>query len=289
MQYFDVEAKVWKLLPSLAPATEVTNCSCAVLVGSKLFVGAGAYAPRMGWCIYCYDVEKDAWARLPSAAGEPIMELCTVGNFIYQIPAYDRVPHRYNLAECRWQRFSEVNAGKNQGGFYKSGATVLQSKVYALYGRKKFIHSSWEMQNAELYCFDPLKNEWGKRATTCHPHFDSWLFVASGKICVAGGYESINGADQGCGYAAKVEVYDKEGNVWSVVKQSRIPPNNLRAVEVEGRVYFNINKFPVDSGIRIPPGEVYPINLDDWKHLGSVDRTAALCYVPVKRTTWKVD
>ena len=213
------------------------------------------------------------------SAGEPIMELCTVGNFMYQIPTYNTVPHRYNLAECQWQRFSKVNAREDQGDFYKSGATVLQSKLYALYGHKKYIPPSWEMQNAVLYCFDELKNEWGKRATTCHPHFKNCLFVVSGKIYVAGGYvDSIDGA-----YAAKVEVYDKERNTWSVVEQSRIPPNKLCAVEVEGRVYFIINNFPVDSGIRIPPGEVYPVNLDDWKHLGSVDKTAALCYVPVKR------
>ena len=151
---------------------------------------------------------------------------------------------------------------------------VLQSKLYALYGQ----------QNAVLCCFDPLKNEWDKRATTCHPHFKSCLFVVSGKIYVAGGYDSLPGLNAG-----KVEVYDKERNTWSVVEQSRIPPNKLCVVEVEGRVYFIINNFPVDSGIRIPPGEVYPVNLDDWKHLGSVDKTAALCYVPVKRETWKVD
>ena len=45
----------------------------------------------------------------------------------------------------------------------------------------------------------------------------------------------------------------------------------------------------VDSGIRIPPAEVYPVNLDDWKHFWSVDKTAAHGYVPVKGETWKVD
>ena len=31
-------------------------------------------------------------------------------------------------------------------------------------------------------------------------------------------------------------------------------------VQWEGRVYFIINKFPIDSGVRIPPGEVYPVS-----------------------------
>ena len=64
---------------------------------------------------------------------------------------------------------------------------------------------------------------------------------------------------------APVEVYDDGNDTWSVVEQKHIPLNNLGAVEIEGRVYFMVNKFPVDVGIRIPPGEVYQICLNDWK------------------------
>ncbi|KAJ7311611.1 hypothetical protein OS493_039914 [Desmophyllum pertusum] len=57
----------------------------------------------------------------------------------------------------------------------------------------------------------------------------------------------------------------RKNNTWSVVEQKHIPSNNLGAVEIEGRVYFIINKFPFDSGIRIPPGELYPVHLDGMK------------------------
>lgn len=51
---------------------------------------------------------------------------------------------------------------------------------------------------------------------------------------------------------------------WTVVDQWHILPNNLGAVQVEGSVYFIMNNFPVDrSGIRIPPGEVYPVSLNE--------------------------
>ena len=70
-----------------------------------------------------------------------------------------------------------------------------------------------------------------------------------------------------CGGAGSVEVYDEKNNTWSVVDQPHIPPNNLGAIEVEGSVYFIINSFPVDSGIRIPPGEVYSVSLDEWEDL----------------------
>ena len=83
--------------------------------------------------------------------------------------------------------------------------------------------------------------------------------------------------------AGSVEVYDEKNNTWSVVDQPHIPPNNLGAIEVEGSVYFIINSFPVDSGIRIPPGEVYPVSLDEWENLGKVAKNAVLCRMPVKR------
>ena len=76
---------------------------------------------------------------------------------------------------------------------------------------------------------------------------------------------------------------DEKNNTWSVLDQPHIPPNNLGAIEVEEGVYFIINNFPVDSGIRIPPGEVYPVSLDGWENLGKVAINAVLCHVPVKR------
>ena len=84
------------------------------------------------------------------------------------------------------------------------------------------------------------------------------------------------------GDPAAIEVYNDQKDAWSVVKQTHISPNYLDAVEIDGRVYFIINSFPVDSGIRIPPGEVYPVVLDGWERLEMVDRNAVLCYVPVK-------
>jgi len=88
---------------------------------------------------------------------------------------------------------------------------------------------------------------------------------------------------QPCGGPGSVEVYDEKNNTWSVVDQPHIPPNNLGAVEVEGSVYFIINNFPVDSGIRIPLGKVYPVSLDEWENLGKMAKNAVLCHMPVNR------
>jgi len=54
-------------------------------------------------------------------------------------------------------------------------------------------------------------------------------------------------------------------------------------VEIKGRVYFIINKFPIDSGIRIPPEEEYNVSLNEWENVAKVRSDAVLCYLPVKR------
>ena len=79
----------------------------------------------------------------------------------------------------------------------------------------------------------------------------------------------------------------KTTNGLLIVDQKHIPANNLGVVEIEGRVYFIINKFPVDSGIRIPPGEVYPVYLGDWKNLGNISQNSTLCYMPVPRESYR--
>lgn len=289
MQYFDVEAKAWKLLTTLAPAPETkAKYPFAVLVGCKLFAG-GEYSSKSS-CVHCYDIERNVWEKLNYPHGGAISNLCRIGDYMYPIlPYVSQIFERYNLAECRWQRIQKLNITQEIFHyFYNSGGTVLNSNLYVLYAHVRMVESSWQTENTVLHCFDPLRNRWKKKASTCHPHLVSSLFVVSGKMYVAGGFDSFK-EGKPCGKPAPVEVYDEENNKWSVVKQSRIPPNDLGAVEIEGRVYFIINRFPIDSGIRIPPGELYPVHLDEWQNLGKVDKTAALCYMPLKRESLNVD
>ena len=178
----------------------------------------------------------------------------------------NQFPQRYSFAKCHWQTFAKVGiTSSHYYQYYNNGATVVNLKVYVLYGLKSYSSGSWCTQNARLRCFDPLKNKWEQNATTCEPHFGSILFVVNSRLFVAGegGGDSIapNGTLQGD--LASVEVYDEEKNTWSVVEQKHIPPNNRNAVEIEGKIYFIINKFPVDSGIRIPPEELYPVHLGE--------------------------
>ena len=281
MMYFDIEEKQWKQLSSLAPAAHAGDCYCAETVGGELFVATDS-------CIYCYDIETDKWQKHEDPTCRVVKSLCTVGDYMYAISSdCNQVTQRYNFPKLQWQSFAKVNV--TSSGYFYSGATALFSKVYVLYGHKRSQLGGWLVQNAVLHCFDPATNVWQEKASTCRPHFGSSLFVVNGRLCVAGGFDYIDTNNRLCGYPAPVEVYDEDNNKWSVVDQKHIPQNTLGAVEIEGRVYFIINNFLIDSGIRIPSGEVYPVYLGDWKNLGNVANNAALCYVPLKRDSVKAN
>ena len=270
MQCFDVESKSWKLLESHAPATKVTSCYCAEVVGSQLFVAGGSTV------FHCYDIERNVWKEkeTDSRAVTTCRYLCTAGDYIFAI-TLECTPQRYCLSEDQWQQYSG-NPSFSAYHHKHSGSTVYRSKVYVLNGTM--------LGCTSLYSFDPVNNEWEAKSSTCQPHFGSSLFVVNDKMYVAGGCSSFDyDYDRPRGDPAPVEVYDEEKNKWSIVEQKHIPSNNLNAVEIEGRVYFIINEFPFDSGIRIPPGQVYPVCLDAWKNLANIPSNAVLCHLPMKK------
>jgi len=284
MQYFDVEAKTCRPLASTTPAIEATQCHCAASAGNNLYV-AGV-APGGGCYIYGYDTESNAWEKQAHSCGK-ISNLYIVDDYMYAVSSECReFPQRYSFAKCQWQTFAKVGIPSGQK-FFCSGAAVLKSKLYVLYGRLVNSGGFWYMQNAGLHCFDPGKNEWEEKATTRNRHYASSLFVVSNRIYVAGGYDSSDTSGIVYGKHAVVEAYDEEQNTWSVVEQKHIPPNNPNAVEIDRKVFFITNTFPVDSGIRIPPGERYPVPLGEWEKLGQIDKDAVLCYMPVKRESLK--
>ena len=317
-RYFDFETKTWKLLPSMASLVLGSQESyefeflCAEYVGNYLYVAAKK--SRGSGAIYRYHVVNNVWEPLPrfqsSTMGfdHVINCLCSVNEYLYAISDTD-LPQRYSFAQNEWQSGSKLpflKTSYNGDKLCNVAAVVMKSKIYVLHGCHSF---DGEMKTAVFHCFDPEKNEWKQKASTSSPHFGSILFVDNNKLYVAGG--TISGWNDGwggvipSGNPAPVEVYDERNDQWFAVRQSHVPPNNLEAVEVEGKIYFIINKFPIDSGIRIPPGEVYHISLHEWsKHVNSpfeapllgsepaelaitAINTAALCFVPVRTDNLK--
>ena len=267
----------------MQPPTEVQGCYCAELIGNYLYVAAKS---NNNFVICCYDVVHDTWSTLhpiPHSSGIQIGCLCNIEEHLYVIYK-SSAPYRYNIATNHWQSIASSRAvcNLNQNTFCNKAAAVYKSGLYVLYaqGVQNIGNGSFIPSNSLLYCFDAKKNVWEPKAMTKTPHLGSSLVVLNQNLYVVGG--DCTFYPSGRVPPAAIEVYNDQENVWSVVQQTHIPPNNLRAVEIDGRVYFIINSFPIDSGITIPPGEVYPAVLDGWENLGKVDRNAVLCYVPVK-------
>ena len=283
--YFDFEAKLWKPLLSVAQSDEnARSCFCAERIGNYLFVAK--QRQNMGNFIHRYDVVNKSWVKLPEYRNNHIVNcLCSVGDYLYAI-SDSNPPQRYSLTNNSWQGGEGLKVGRNKEKLSTVSATVMNSKIYVIHGYQRNESEggkpSWVNKPAMVHCFDPKFNVWTKLESTCHPHFHSSLFVVNNRLCVAGGYIDDIWCD-----LAPVEAYDEGTNTWSVVPQKHIPPNNLGAVEIEGRVYFIINKFPVDSGIRIPPEEMYQVDLSGWGDEAKVKSEAVLCYLPVKSENLK--
>ena len=289
MKYFDTGAKSWKPFPSMARLVDDSKCTCAEVVGNYLFVAT----QREGSSIVFrrYHTADNVWETLPPLVSssyflDPLC-LCSVNEHVYAFSDSD-LAQRYSLPQNDWQGGIELPSLNKKGHRKRSvfvTAVSMNSKIYVLRGyyRVNADNHEYKEKPAVFHCFDPQKNEWKKRASTIHPHFESTLFVENNTLYVAGGTVSVNGA-RAVGGPAPVEVYNEKSNSWHVVEQKHIPSNNLGAVELlGGKVYFIINKFPIDSGIRIPPNEVYTISLREWEHLATIGKAAVLCYLSVKK------
>ena len=287
-QYFDVDTKLWKPLASVAQLGEITDvCYSAELVGNYLYVVTEVQQQQgcHKYVVYRYHILNNTWEKLPElyigvyrgkSRSPAKICLCSVSEYLYFITP-SNPPQRYDLINNVWQAGEKLNFPQHEGILQFLAATVMNRKIYV-------IHNCQDRENvnkpAVFHCFDPEKNEWERKASTCHPHFGASIFVVNNRLCVAGISNSIRNLMRN----HPVELYDERKDTWSVVEQKRIPPNLLGAFEIERRVYFLINNFPIDSGIRIPPEENFPVHLrDEWGNLAEVSENAVLCYLPVKK------
>ena len=281
-------------MQKLAKAGE---CYCAELIGNYLYVAAKINSDHV---ICCYDIVRDIWSTLPpipGLSGIQIGSLCHLEDHLYVIYK-SSAPYRYNIATNQWQSIacSKAVCNLSQKTFCNKAAAVYKSCLYVLYGQGNIRQVSngygsrtfySDVSLSALYCFDPKKNVWELKASTKTPHFASSLLVVKNNLYVAGGSCSLYATSSEpygspVGAPAAIEVYNDQKDAWSVVKETHIPPNDLGAVEIDGRVYFIINSFPVDSGVTLPQGKVYPAILDKWKNLRNIGENAVLCYVSLK-------
>ena len=288
-QYFDVDSKLWKPLASVAQLGEITDvCYSAELIGNNLYVVTEVQKQQgcFNYVVYRYHILNNTWEKLPQLYIEvyrdewrspPKICLCSVSEYLY-VFSQSNSPQRYDLSNNVWQAGEKLIFPQHEGILQFFAATVMNCKIYVIHGCKDHKKVG---KPAVFHCFDPEKNEWERKASTCHPHFESSIFVVNNRLCMAEISNSIRNLMRN---HPPVELYDERKDTWSVVEQKRIPRNLLGAFEIERRVYFLINNFPIDSGIRIPPEENFPVHLrDEWGNLAEVSENAVLCYLPVKK------
>ena len=84
MQFFDVQSKTWKSLPSMSQLSEATACFCAEYVGNYMYVAA-----KRGndFVSYRYHTVNNTWETVPSFAGlaNQISCFCSVDDHLYAI------------------------------------------------------------------------------------------------------------------------------------------------------------------------------------------------------------
>ena len=297
--YFDEESKEWKLLKSVPDVGEVVEkWSSVKYIGNCLYLASSNVVEPD---VYRYRIVNKSWEKLTKLSFPKIIQcLCSVGDYIYAI-SESSPPEIYSLADNTWQQCRDNLYLFKRTALKSVAVAVMNYKLYVMHG---LIEDSFGLlgvnvaKSALVHCFDSQKNEWESVTSTCYPHFGSSLIVVNNRLYVAVGKKGCNLFGELNDENAPVEVFkEKRGPLswlgrgkvkelldnWSVVEQKHIPANNLGAVEIEGKVYFIINKFPVDSGIRIQPEDTHQVNLDEWKDLRTVSEQAVLCYLPVKK------
>ena len=297
--YFDEESKEWKLLKSVPDVGEVVEkWSSVKYIGNCLYLASSNVVEPD---VYRYHIVNKSWEKLTKLSFPKIIQcLCSVGDYIYAI-SESSPPEIYSLADNTWQQCRDNLYLFKRTALKSVAVAVMNYKLYVMHG---LIEDSFGLlgvnvaKSALVHCFDSQKNEWESVTSTCYPHFGSSLIVVNNRLYVAVGKKGCNLFGELNDENAPVEVFKEKkrplswfgrGKVkelldnWSVVEQKHIPANNLGAVEIEGKVYFIINKFPVDSGIRIQPEDTHQVNLDEWKDLRTVSEQAVLCYLPVKK------
>ena len=199
MQYFHAETGSWKPFPSMARLVDATKCICAEAVGNYLYV---AVEERSSHIMYRYDTVRNVWEKLPRFQNNYLSVGCmsSVNEYIYVI-SNPGLLQRYSLAQNDWRSGSKLpflnNTDDQKEQLVFVTAVSMRSKIYVLHGcykkgRDNRGRSLFYPKPAVVHCFDPLSNVWRKKASTCHPHFNSSLFVDKNNLYVAGGSVTIS-------------------------------------------------------------------------------------------------
>ena len=254
LRFYSTTERKWQEFGEIVPIN--VKCRAVVSNGNYIYVG------NMN-TVHRYNIDSDTWDKLPTMRNDKWgrYQLLVLGDYLYAMSAE---PERYSFREKAWQPIAAVSSTDLT-------AAILGGKIYAVASCRKITPSL-------LYFFDLSKNQWIRKLPTLSARPCGTVFVCNNKLILTGGkvhngscFTDIN----------TVEVYDEASDSWSEVEQTHIAQKDTSfAFEAEGVIFFKLNNFAFDSGIRVSPEDPYVVNLDKWKTLAAFEKGSLITYAP---------
>ena len=265
LNFYDTTKQQWKEFGEKIPVNE--PCQAVVCSGSYIYVGGMQ-------TVYRYNIDSNTWDQLPSMVNNKKgkYQLLVLGDYLYAIGPR---PERYSFREKSWQPIADIMSTWSVLGNEESVA-VMTDTIYA-------VGSGRYNRYALVHCFNPSKNQWEQKATSLSCRINGCAFVCNDKLIVAGGQtSSIQGRYIVWSPLEAVESYCRETDSWSQIEQKRIAPQDSSfACEADNKIFFKLNNFVFDSGIRVSPDQVYPVKLDEWRNIAAFELGAVITYAPM--------
>ena len=253
--FFSSKENKWKKLSGMALHSCKSPCAASVS-GNALYLGDSATKE-----CFEYNLSDNKWSGLPLMRfKKDTLRLCVLGDYLYALGGTH--PERYSFIKQQWQCIAQPPESQPHKG---AAFATFNGYIFAI-GGDNCHHGSCFEPSWNVYRFDPVTNKWKASASTNEPHINAAVFVDNGFLYVAGGEKSLGRTK--LQPSNVVEMYNHERNKWVNVPQRHIPPNKLGAIEtLHGKVFFVQGVTAVESGIRIPPDEVYHISLSNWSNV----------------------
>ena len=247
LKFYDTTKQLWQDCGQNIPVNEV--CRAVVCSGSYIFVGGMK-------TVYQYNIDSKTWHPLPSMGNTKNgrYQLLVLGDYLYAIGPQ---PERYSFREKSWQPIADIVPNENALD-NSCAAAVIDGNIFTVGSRKP-------NENALVHCYDPSRNQWEQKASSLKNRINGCAFVCNGKLRITGGKTK---KEEGWLYWLPLETtesYCKETDSWSLTEPKCTAPGDLSfAFEVDDKIFFRLNNFVFDSGIRVSPDQAYPVKFDKW-------------------------
>ena len=245
LKFYDTTKQQWKEFGENIPVNEA--CRAVVCSCSYIYVGGMK-------TVYRYNIDSNIWDQLPSMGNTKNgrYQLLVLGDYLYAIGPQ---PERYSFREKSWQAIADIVPTENALD-NSCAAAVIDGNIFT-------VGSRTPNENALVHCYDPSRNQWEQKASSLKNRINGCTFQCNGKLRITGGKTK---KEEGWVPLETTESYCKETDSWSLTEPKCTAPEDLSfAFEVDDMIFFRLNNFVLDSGIRVSPDQaLYPVKFEEW-------------------------